>query len=125
VAEPVGDPSAVPVAEPRTPNVPARDRGAPRRGVRLTGGAGPEVREELVDHRRLRHERDEAHRAVAGRACERVDLEDLLEERRRRAFAIANNVPGEPGGKGAVVLGQPKRRPALHRRAAVTRSAAA
>ena len=45
------------------------------------------MREELVDHRRLRHDRDEAQRAVAGRTRERVDLIDLLQERRRRAFA--------------------------------------
>ena len=45
-------------------------------------GAGAEVREELVDHRRLRHERDEAQRAVAGRTRERVDLNELLEQRR-------------------------------------------
>jgi hypothetical protein len=28
--------------------------------VGLARGAGPEVREDLVDHRRLRHERDDA-----------------------------------------------------------------
>jgi hypothetical protein len=50
-------------------------------------GAGPEVREDLVDHRRLGDERDEAHRAVAGRTRERVDLNELLQEGRRRAFA--------------------------------------
>ena len=38
------------------------------RSVRLTGGAGPKVGEDLVDHRRLGDERDDAHRAVAGRA---------------------------------------------------------
>ncbi len=84
---------------PRTPHVPAgrgrvtrRARGGGRRGaawpgVRLAGGAGAEVREDLVDHRRLGSERDEAHRAVAGGARERVDVKDLLQERRRRAFA--------------------------------------
>jgi hypothetical protein len=35
---------------------------------------GAEVGEELVDHRRLRDERDDAHRAVAGLATERVEL---------------------------------------------------
>ena len=49
--------------------------------------AGPEVGEDLVDHRRLRDERDEAHDAVAGGIREGVDLEELLEQRRRRAFA--------------------------------------
>jgi hypothetical protein len=39
------------------------------------------VGEDLVDYRRLRDDGDAAHRAVAGRARERVDLEDLLEER--------------------------------------------
>ena len=39
--------------------------------VRLTGGAGPEVREDLVDHRRLGDAGDDAHRAVAGRARQR------------------------------------------------------
>jgi hypothetical protein len=55
--------------------------------VGITGGAGAEVGEDLVDHRRLGDERDEAHRAVAGRARQRVHLNDLLEARRRRAFA--------------------------------------
>jgi transposase InsO family protein len=32
--------------------------------VRRTGGAGAEVREDLVDHRRLGDERDDAHGAV-------------------------------------------------------------
>ena len=49
--------------------------------------AGAEVREDLVDHRPLGNERDEAQRAVAGGTRERVVLEDLLEQRRRRAFA--------------------------------------
>ena len=49
-------------------------RTAPRPGVGLARGAGPEVREELVDHRRLGDERDDAQRAVAGRTRERVDL---------------------------------------------------
>ena len=55
--------------------------------MRLTGGAGPEVGEDLVDHRRLGDAGDEAHCAVAGRARQRVHLEDLLQKRRRRAFA--------------------------------------
>ena len=49
--------------------------------------AGAEGREDLVDHRGLRDERDAAHDAVAGGTREGVDLEDLLEQRRRRAFA--------------------------------------
>jgi hypothetical protein len=39
------------------------------------------VGEDLVDHRRLREERDDPHRAVAGGTREGVDLEDLLEQR--------------------------------------------
>jgi len=42
-------------------------------------GAGSEVREDLVDHGPLRDEGDEAHHAVAGRARDGVDLEDLLQ----------------------------------------------
>jgi hypothetical protein len=45
------------------------------------------VGEDLVNHRRLGDAGDDAHRAVAGRARERVDLRDLLQEHRRRAFA--------------------------------------
>jgi hypothetical protein len=45
-------------------------------------GAGAEVREDLVDHRRLGDEGDDAHRAVAGGTGERIDFEDLLQEGR-------------------------------------------
>jgi hypothetical protein len=45
------------------------------------------VGEDLVDDRRWRDERDDAPDAVAGRAREGIDVEDLLEEGRRRAFA--------------------------------------
>jgi hypothetical protein len=55
--------------------------------VRLARGAGAEVGEDLVDHGRLRDAGDEAHRTVAERTGQRIDLDDLLEERRRRAFA--------------------------------------
>ena len=101
---------------PRTPNVPARCRGvggdaqgvrcaaagrrvgpaadgarveagAPRASVDRGRGARAEVRQDLVDHRRLRDERDEAHHAVAGRAREGIDFADLRQERRRRAYA--------------------------------------
>jgi hypothetical protein len=40
--------------------------GAPWPGVRCSGGAGTEVREGLVDHRRLPDERDDPHHALAG-----------------------------------------------------------
>jgi hypothetical protein len=62
-----------------------RDGGAPWPGVRCTESAGPEVGEDLVDHRRLGDAGDEAHRAVAGRTRQRVDLNELLEQRCRRA----------------------------------------
>jgi hypothetical protein len=48
--------------------------------VRLTGSAGSVVGEDLVDHRRLGDEGDGAHRALAGRTRQRVDLKDLLKE---------------------------------------------
>ncbi len=62
------------------------DGGAPR-GVGRGRRASAEVGEDLVDHRRLGDERDDAHHAVAGRTRERVDLNELLQEGRRRAFA--------------------------------------
>ncbi len=71
---------------------PARG-GAPRPGVRLARAAGPEVGEDLVDHRRLGDERDEPHRAVAGRAHQRVHLKDLLEERRPPAGGLCRRQP--------------------------------
>ncbi len=61
--------------------------GAPRAGVR-TGGACAEVRQDPVDHRRLRDESDDPHDAVARGARERVDLEELLEERRPPAGGL-------------------------------------
>jgi hypothetical protein len=54
---------------------------------RASARAGPEVGDDLVDHRRLGDERDNAHRAVAGRARQWVHLEDLLEEGCRPACA--------------------------------------
>jgi len=61
-------------------------RGQTPRGVGRRRGAGAEVREDLVDHRRLGADGDETHRAVAGGAREGIDCEDLLQQRRRRAF---------------------------------------
>jgi hypothetical protein len=43
--------------------------------------------EDLVDHRHLGDEGNDAHRAVAARARQRVHLEDLLKEGHRGAFA--------------------------------------
>jgi len=59
----------------------------PRGGVGRRRGAGAEVREDLVDHGPLRDARDDPHGPATGRAGQRVDLKDLLQERRRRAFA--------------------------------------
>lgn len=49
--------------------------------------AGAAVSGDLVDYRRRRDERDHPDRALAGGTREGVDLEDLLEQRRRMAFA--------------------------------------
>jgi len=50
--------------------------------------AGAEVREDLVDHRDLEDARDDPHGAMAGRAREWVDLEELLEQRRPPAGGL-------------------------------------
>ena len=66
----------------------------PRRcASRAVRSAGPEVGEDLVDHRRLGDAGDGAHRAVAGRARQRVHLTDLLEERRPPAGAALSRMP--------------------------------
>ena len=62
--------------------------GASRRAVRLARGGGPEVGEDLVGDRRLVDTGDDAHRAVAGRARQRVHHKDLLEERRPPAGGL-------------------------------------
>jgi hypothetical protein len=79
--------------------------GAPWRGVRLTGGAGPEVGEDLVDHRRLGDAGDDAYRAVAGRARQRVHLKDLLEERRPTAAGLGRRESGRGDHGGWPVRG--------------------
>lgn len=61
--------------------------GAARLGVRLLCAAGSGMRADLIDQRRLEDESDDPHGDMAGAARERIDLEDLLEERRRRALA--------------------------------------
>jgi hypothetical protein len=89
-AEPGGDRSDAPVGGPRPPKRPrvewgsARRRGPAAQGRRKTGA---EVGGNLVNHRRLRDARDDPHRALAGGTRERGNLEELLLERRRRAFA--------------------------------------
>ena len=56
-------------------------------GVGRRRGAGAAVREDLVDHRPLGSERDEAHRAVAGGGTQRVDFNDLRQQRGLLAVA--------------------------------------
>ena len=70
-------------------------------GVRLAGGARAEVREDLVDHRRLGDARHDPHGTVAGRARERIDLEDLLEQRRPAAGGLGGRQSwrGDDGGR--------------------------
>ena len=70
-------------------------------------GAGAEVREDLIDHRRLRDEGDDPHRAVAGRAREGVDFKDLLQERRPPAAGLGGRecrAAGTIGGGTAVAV---------------------
>ena len=59
----------------------ADGRGA-RDTPRLAGGPSAEVRGDLVDHRGLGDERDDPHGPETHRTRERVDLKDLLQERR-------------------------------------------
>jgi hypothetical protein len=65
------------------------------------GSAGPEVGEDLVDHRRLGDAGDDAHGAVAGRTCQRVHLKDLLEEGRPAAAGRSRRElwRGDDGGQ--------------------------
>ena len=63
--------------------------------------AGPERREDLIDHRRMGEERDDPHGAMAGRARERVDLEDLLKQGRPPADASV----GASGRAGTITGG--------------------
>ncbi|WP_434481137.1 hypothetical protein [Gemmatimonas sp.] len=75
--------------------------GAPWPGVRRTGSAGSAVGEDLVDHRRLGDECDDAHGAVAAGTRERVDLEDLLKQGRPPADASV----GASGRAGTITGG--------------------
>ena len=61
--------------------------------IRRDRHAGAEVREDLVDDRRLRDAGDDAHRAVAGGTREGVHLEDLLQEGRPSAGGVFVPVP--------------------------------
>jgi hypothetical protein len=78
--------------------------------------AGPGVREDLLDHRRLCDEGDKAHRAVAGRARERVDRNELLQEDRPSAgsFGRRESCGGDDqgwriGGGGLCLTSHPAR----------------
>ncbi len=72
--------------------------GALRPGVRFTGGAGTEEREDLVDHRRLGDERDDPHRPATRRTRERVH--GLRARRRpvRLVGPIRHGLRGSVGG---------------------------
>ena len=79
-------------------------------GARVDGGLrGPPcasraarsaMREDPVDHRGLGDERDNPHGAMAGRARERVDLKDLLEQRRPPAGGLGGRQPRRGGDHG-------------------------
>jgi len=89
-----------PSREARSRRSPGRGR-TPRGGVGRRRGAGAEVREDLVDHGPLRDERDDPHGPATGRAGQRVDLEDLLQERRPSAAGLGRRQPwrGDDGGR--------------------------
>ncbi len=74
--------------------------GAPRADVGRVGRAGAEVGENLVDHRRLGDARDDPHGPATRRTRERVDLEDLRQERRPPAGGLGRRASwrGDEGG---------------------------
>lgn len=78
---------------------------APRVGVGRVGRVGAKVGEDLVDHRRLRHAGDEAHRAAAGGTGERVDLDNLLHEDRPSASGLGRRDSWRGNEHGACVDG--------------------
>lgn len=57
-------------------------------------GTGPEVRQDLVDHRALGDDRHDPHGALARRARERVHLEELPQECRPAAGGLGGCGPG-------------------------------
>ncbi|MFN8718870.1 MAG: hypothetical protein ACK5XT_04390 [Gemmatimonas sp.] len=81
--------------------------GRVRRGRR----AGAEVGEDPVDDGRLRDAGDDPHRALARRARERVDLEDLPEERRLPAAGLGWRESGCGHDGGWPVRGGGRRHP--------------
>ena len=84
----IADPARA--AGPRRPDLrpPPRRRATPCAAVGCGGRPRAAVRKDLVDHQRWRDAGDEAHHAVARRTRERVDFEDLLEQRRPPAGAL-------------------------------------
>ena len=80
-----GRPGVTASSVPRPGSPVPGSRGDPGTGGRPGGGAGAEVRQDLIDYRPLGDERHDPRRAVARRP-EGVDLEDLLEEGCRRAL---------------------------------------
>lgn len=66
----------------------------------------PAMREDLVDNRRLRDERDDAHHAVVGRAREGIDLEDLLRNR-QGVCRVASSSATRTGPRNGIVRSAP------------------
>lgn len=75
----------------RTPN--RRRMGRRRAPCPGCGGAGAEVRQDLVDHRRVGDDRDDPHGPVAAGAGERVDLEEPAQQRRPPAGDLGGHKP--------------------------------
>lgn len=90
---------------------PVSRAGAQRLGVCLARGASPGVREDLVDHRRLRNECDDAHRAAADRTRERVDLQELLQEGRPSPGGLGRRESWRGNDLGRPVRGGGRRPP--------------
>ena len=66
----------------------------------------PSMREDLVDNRRRRDERDDAHHAVVGRAREGIDLEDLLRNR-QGVCRVASSSATRTGPRNGIVRSTP------------------
>lgn len=66
------------------------------RSTDLTRGAGPAVAEDLVDHRRLGDAGDEAHRAVAGRARQRVAASHFVKTHHELTMRVVEGVELAP-----------------------------
>ena len=60
----------------------------------MGSSAGAQVHQDLVNHRGLRDARHDPHRAGAARARERIDLEDLPQERRPPARRLGGGELG-------------------------------